>query len=149
MIESHDYRIRLESTGPKTAIVDGDEDSLPSLEVASPPEFGGPGGIWSPEHLFVASISTCLMTTFSAIADIARLEVLQYHDEPTGHLLRGDDRLYRMDRVTLRPKVVVSDESKVDQAMRLLEKAENVCLISRSVASEIRLEATVMVAETV
>lgn len=149
MIESHDYQIQLEATGPKTAMVDGREDRLPSLEIASPPEFGGPGSTWSPEHLFVASVSACLMTTFSVIAEIAGLEVLEYHDEATGRLLRGDDRLYRMDVVTLRPRVVVSDESKVDKALRLLEKAESVCLISRSVNSEIRLEATVAVAETV
>ena len=35
------------------------------IEVATPPEFPkGIPGIWSPEHLFTASISSCLMTTF-------------------------------------------------------------------------------------
>ena len=34
------------------------------IEVATPPEFPkGIPGIWSPEHLFTAAISSCLMTT--------------------------------------------------------------------------------------
>lgn len=39
-----------------------------------PPEFGGPERTWSPEHLFVAAVSSCLMTTFRAIAEMSELE---------------------------------------------------------------------------
>lgn len=39
------------------------------VEVAAPPQFmGGIHGVWSPEHLFTAAVSGCLMTTFLAIA---------------------------------------------------------------------------------
>ncbi len=38
------------------------------MEVATPPQFPkGMEGIWSPEHLFVAAINSCLMTTFLSI----------------------------------------------------------------------------------
>ena len=40
----------------------------PDVEVATPPEFKGHDGIWSPEDLFVASANICLMTTFLAVA---------------------------------------------------------------------------------
>ncbi|MGH9425673.1 MAG: OsmC family protein, partial [Terriglobia bacterium] len=36
----------------------------PSLKVASPPEFKGEAGVWTPEDLFVASVEICQMTTF-------------------------------------------------------------------------------------
>lgn len=68
MIESHDYEIQIVSTGARSGVMDSEEDRLPSLYVASPPEFGGPEGVWSPEHLFVASVAACMMTTFRAIA---------------------------------------------------------------------------------
>lgn len=36
-----------------------------SLEVATPPEFAkGMAGIWSPEHLLVAAVNSCMITTF-------------------------------------------------------------------------------------
>ena len=140
MIESHDYRIQISSTGLKTGLVTASEDGLRSLEVSSPPEFGGPAGIWSPEHLFVASLASCLMTTFRAMADASNIDVVDYTDDATGHLVRDETRRYRFDEVTLRPRVVVTDPSHVDRALRLLDKAESVCLISRSVASSIKLE---------
>ena len=148
MIESHDYDVEVANTGVRTGVLVAPGDGLPSIEVASPPEFGGPAGVWSPEHLFVASISVCLMTTFRAVAEASGLEILDYHDQSTGHLQRGEDRRYSFDTVTLRPRVVIDDESKVERTIRLLHKAEAACLISRSVASEIVLEPTVEVRES-
>ena len=46
-----------------------------AIEVATPPQFPkGMEGIWSPEHLFVAAINSCLMTTFLSIAENSNLE---------------------------------------------------------------------------
>ena len=147
MIDAHDYPLHLESTGLKTGILTSTDD-LPKLDVASPPEFGGPLGTWSPEHLFVAAVSSCLMTTFRAIAEMSNLDVVDYSDDAVGHLVR-EDSLYRIESVTLRPRVVISDPEKVDKAWRLLEKAERACLISRSVSAEINLEGSVEVSTLV
>ena len=143
MIDSHEYPLHLESTGLKTGMLTSDE-GLPKLDVASPPEFGGPAGTWSPEHLFVAAVSSCLMTTFRAIAEMSNLDVLDYTDDPVGHLIR-EESLFRIESVTLRPTVVIGDPATVEKAHRLLGKAERACLISRSLSAEIRLEATVEV----
>ena len=148
MIESHDYYLELDNTGLKTGTLRAGLEGLPDIEVASPPQFGGPPGVWSPEHLFVAAVSVCLMTTFRSIADASGLEVLAYSDNPSGHLQRGDNRLYKFDTVTLRPRVLVSSEDKVAKARRLLDKAEHVCLVSRSISSEIELEPVVEVVTT-
>ena len=47
----------------------------PDLEVGSPPEFRGEEGVWSPEHLLVTSLATCLMLTFLNLAERRKLEV--------------------------------------------------------------------------
>lgn len=144
MIDSHDYHLDVTGRDEKTGLLEGQQDGLPALEVASPPEFGGPKGVWSPEHLFVAAISACLMTTFRSIAGRSGVEVVGYSDSPTGRLVRGDDGLYSIDLVTLRPTVSVSAGSRADRAIRLLEKAERVCLVSRSVRCEVVLEPTLI-----
>lgn len=149
MIESHDYEIQIVSTGVRSGVLDSEGDRLPSLYVASPPEFGGPEGVWSPEHLFIASVASCLMTTFRAMAEISKLEITEYTDDTIGHLHRGEDRLYSIDRITLRPKVVIVRDEDLDKAEKLLKKAEEVCLISRSVKSEITMDAQVLVAHKV
>jgi len=53
----------------------------PDIEVASPPEFGGPGGTWSPEDLLVASVNACIMTTFLFFAKKDNIPVSFYESE--------------------------------------------------------------------
>jgi len=145
MDQPHLYRVALENEGPKGGTLRS-PDSLPPLPVASPPQFGGPPGVWSPEHLFVASVASCLMTTFRAIAEMSGLDIVEYTDSASGKLVKGDDSLYSITEVTLRPRIVIADPRHVGKAERLIEKAERACLISRSVAAEIHLEPEVIVA---
>jgi peroxiredoxin-like protein len=147
LIDSHDYQVEVAGTGLKTGRLTASGDDLPPLDFASPPEFGGPSGVWSPEHLFVASVASCLMTTFRSMAERSGVEVVSYEDESVGRLARDDDGLFRIERITLRPRVVVSVDSRLDRARRLIEKAEKVCLIGRSIESETVLEPTVTSSE--
>jgi organic hydroperoxide reductase OsmC/OhrA len=146
--ETGEYRVELIGTDLKSGGLTS-PDGLPLLLVSSPPQFGGPGGTWSPEHLFVAAIASCLMTTFRSIAESSGVEVIDYSDSASGSLVRGEDRLYRVSEITLRPRVVISDSTKSDHVRRLLDKAERVCLIGRSVNSTVRLEPQVLVVEPV
>src|ERR1041384_5661306 len=61
---------------------------LPStIEVATPPEFpNGMADIWSPEHLLVAAVNSCLMTTFLAIAENSKLAYISFTSDATGKL---------------------------------------------------------------
>jgi len=145
LITTHDYNVTVTGTGAKSGILRAPADGLPEMTVASPPQFGGPEHLWSPEHLFVAAVASCLMTTFRSIADHSGVEVLGYSDQSTGRLQRGEDGLYSIDRITLRPTVVISEGSAPERTRRLLEKAEKVCLIGRSVHSETTLEPTILV----
>lgn len=139
MIESRDYPVDVRWTSGKAGFAES-ADGLPSLPFASPPEFGGEEGLWTPEHLLVASVASCLMTTFLAIAELSKLEVESLEVGGSGHLVRGEDRRYRFDRVTLRPVVGVVGEAAREKALRLLAKAEEVCLITRSLSAEVLME---------
>jgi peroxiredoxin-like protein len=144
LIDSHDYQVEIVGSGEKTGWLSATIDGLPELAFASPPEFGGPEHVWSPEHLFVASVASCLMTTFRSIAARSGVEVLDYSDEAVGRLQRGEDGLYSIESITLEPTIVISEDSRVDRAERLIEKAEQVCLISRSINSKVHLEAKIL-----
>lgn len=149
MIDSHEYPVEVISSGEKTGWLTATGDGLPELAFASPPEFGGPEHVWSPEHLFVASVASCLMTTFRAISARSGVDVLDYSDDAAGRLVRGDDGLYSIESITLRPTIVISEDSRPDRAERLIEKAERACLISRSINSEVKLEARILQAHQV
>jgi peroxiredoxin-like protein len=118
---------------------------LPGLSVATPPQFpGGHPGIWSPEHLFVAAAEACLMTTFLAIAENSKLEYLAYSSEAEG-LLEKTDQGFMITEITIRPKVVVKDPSTLERARRIVDKAEQHCLISKSMKTRVTLEPDVVV----
>lgn len=125
--------------------------SSPALEeeidVATPPEFpGGEAGIWSPEHLFVASVSSCLMTTFLAIAEHSKLNFTHFSVGAKGKLEKVEGR-YMISEITLTPEVRLEQEKDREKAERILQKAEKGCLISNSVTTRISMETRISAEE--
>ncbi len=115
------------------------------IEVATPPEFPkGMEGIWSPEHLFVAAVSSCLLTTFLAIAENSTLEFTSFSCQAKGKLEMVEGELM-MSEILLKPTVVIHNEVHRDKATRIVKKAENACLISHSIKSKIEMEITIEV----
>lgn len=107
------------------------------IEVATPPEFPkGIPGIWSPEHLFTASVSSCLMTTFLAVAENSKLDFVSFRCSSKGKLEQADGK-YMMTEVLLEPVVVVKSEKDVDRAVKVLRKSEANCLISNSIKATV------------
>ena len=115
------------------------------LEVATPPEFpGGMPNIWSPEHLFTAAVSSCLMTTFLAIAEYSKLDYVSFKCDSKGVLEKVDGK-FVMSEILLFPEVVITDESKRDRTERIVEKSEKACLISNSIKSKVTMETKIIV----
>lgn len=113
------------------------------IEVATPPQFpGGVEGVWSPEHLFVSSVSSCFMTTFVAIAEYSMLNFECLDVKAVGKLDKVEGK-FMVTEITLKPHLLISDRKNSDKALRVLEKAEAACLISRSIKTKIILETTV------
>ncbi len=140
--ESHTYTTSLRWVSERRGTLSA--EGLPQLDVATPPQFpGGHAGIWSPEHLFVAAAEACLMTTFLAIAANSKLGFREYSSRAEG-LLEKTEQGYRITKIVLRPRLVINDASAADRAKRILERAEQLCVISRSMSTHITLEAEVV-----
>ena len=118
------------------------------IEIATPPEFPkGIPGIWSPEHLFTASVSSCLMTTFLAIAENSRLEFTEFSCKSKGKLEKVEGK-FTMTEVTLVPYITISQEKDREKAQRVIKKSEEACLISNSIKSKVIVSPVIMVTET-
>lgn len=111
----------------------------PEVQVATPPEFKGHEGIWSPEDLFVASANVCLMTTFLAMAERAGLAFSSYESTAEGRLELVEGK-FQFTTITIRPSITLKAGGDVVQAKELIEKAERNCLISNSMKATMRLE---------
>lgn len=140
------YTAKAIRTAVRSGNVSGTPD-VPSLQFSAPPEFKGSPNTWTPEHFFTAAIATCFVTTFEAVADYSKFAFEAITASAEGVLEKGENG-YRFTKVVLRPVLSISNEADQERALRLLEKAEHACLISKSVSSEIVLEPKVMVAAT-
>ena len=139
------YSTEVEWTGERAG--DLRAPVLPNLKVDAPPEFKGHGGVWTPEHLFVASVNACFMTTFLAIAENSKLEFVSFKADAKGKLEKLDGQGLMMTEIVLHPQLVIRNARDAERASRILEKAEKHCLISNSVKTEIRLEPEVNIIE--
>ena len=117
-------------------------EGKPDIQVATPPEFKGHEGVWSPEDLYVASANICLMTTFLAVAERAGLTFTSYHCEAEGRLELVEGK-FQVTVITLRPQIALQSGSDAAKAKELIEKAEANCLISNSMKTRITLEPTI------
>lgn len=122
--------------------IDLESDGLPSIESAPPAQFGGPGDRWSPETLLVAAVADCFILTFRAIARASKLEWQSLHCSVDGILDRVDKQSC-FTAFALRVELTVPSGTDEQRALHLLEKAEQGCLITNSLKSEISLDASI------
>ena len=150
-MEKHSYNVNINWRADRKGMMcspelaEGNSQTANCIEVATPPPFPkGMPNIWSPEHLFTAAVSSCLMTTFLAIAENSNLEFLDFDCGSEGILEKVDGK-YLMTEVILKPTVTLKNEKDRDRAERILQKSEAACLISNSIKSKVTMEATINV----
>ena len=139
----HHYTVKVSAQQQGSVAVEA--PNLPLIRSAPPVEFGGPGDQWSPETLFVAAIADCLILSFRAIARASKFEWHELICDAEGTLDRIDS-VTRFTHVVLQATLRVPAGVDTARAQRLLEKAEQTCLVTNSLTAECRLEARVQVA---
>lgn len=115
-----------------------------STPAVVPPPASDPTAV-DPEEAFVASIASCHMLWFLAIAAKRGFIVDRYEDAPSGVLERNAERRFAMTKVTLRPKVTFSGAKLPthEELGALHHKAHEECYIANSVKSEVVVEPVV------
>lgn len=96
---------------------------------------GGDPSKADPEELFVASLSSCHMLWFLALARAERIPVTSYEDEAEG-TMDGS----RFTRVALRPQVVFASEIDTETVESLHRRAHERCFVANSVSCPIEVE---------
>jgi len=110
----------------------------PDIEIATPPEFKGHPGIWTPEDLFVASVNSCIMTTFLYYAEKNGIESLDYKSQAEGVLELKEGRLIFIE-IKVKPLIFVKRDLDIQKTKEMIELAEKNCLISNSIKCEVKV----------
>ncbi len=139
----HNYTVT--ATASASANVSLGSPGLESLESAPPAEFGGPGDLWSPETLLAAAVADCFVLSFRAIARASKLEWNSLSCDVDA-VLDKVDGVTRFTEMNERVVLEVPDGTSEVKATKLLEKAEQVCLITNSLTATTSLDIDVRVA---
>src|ERR1700683_5244000 len=105
------------------------------IESAPPKEFDGPGNQWSPEQLLTGAVADCFVLSFRAIATASKFRWLNLDASTRGTLDRPAGTM-RFTRFDTHAKLRVPTGTDIERAKKLLEKAEQSCLIANSLSSE-------------
>ena len=140
----HHYRVKLQ--GSATGSAEATAVGLPPLGLAPPATFDGPGDRWSPEDLLMASIASCFLFTLRAMAAASKVGFTSVQCETEGTLDRVEGGL-AFREIVVRAKVTAPAGTNRERLERLVQKAEEGCLITRSLRTPVRLQADVSVAE--
>lgn len=153
-MNAHQYNVGITWENGRKGLVFSPEVSVPPyeggfIEVATPPQFPkGIPGVWSPEHLLVASVASCLMATFLAVAENYKLDFLSFSCDAQGKL-EIIDGSWLVTEVVLLPKVRIAEEAQRERAEKALLRSEKSCLISNSIRSKVMMFPEIEVAERI
>ncbi len=113
-----------------------------TVRASANPAYLGSENCVDPEEAFVASLSSCHMLTFLALAAKKRYVVDGYEDQAVGVLDKDAAGHLAMTRVTLRPQVSFGGEKvpSPDELRQLHERAHHACFIANSVKTEVVVE---------
>ena len=112
------------------------------IPASSAPQYLGSDTRVDPEQAFVASLASCHMLTFLAIAAKKKWVVDSYHDEAIGFLEKDERGALAITRVVLRPEVRfgAGTEPAAGDLQKLHQSAHKYCFVANSVKTVVDVE---------
>ena len=130
----HQYQIALQWKAGREGVLSA--PPRPELLGGAPPEFGGTDQVWSPEHLLLSSASLCLMLTFMALAEKAKLKIDGYRCKTEGTLGKTENGLaFASIKVSVELRAV-----EQQRAETMLQTAKKYCIVSNSLKTPLTVE---------
>jgi organic hydroperoxide reductase OsmC/OhrA len=113
-----------------------------SIDASAAPSYFGNTAAIDPEEMLVASLSSCHMLTFLAVASKRGYNVVRYTDHAVGYLAKNPEGKLAVTAVTLNPRVQFQGEKHPSAAEldTLHHKAHENCFIANSVRCEMTVK---------
>lgn len=137
----HHYQVSVALSEASLAEGFVDSPGSESLHVGPPPQFGGREGHHSPEDLLLAALATCHMTTLVALSRRASCPLLSYRARASATLAKTSEGL-RFTSIGLRVEAV-TQVGREQELQRLIERAEQYCIVSKALNLTVEVESTV------
>ncbi len=112
------------------------------MQASAAPAYLGNPKLVDPEEAFVASLSSCHMLTFLAIACKKKFVLDEYVDDAVGHMDKNAEGKLAITRVVLRQKARFSGDKQPtkEELDEMNHMAHEQCFIASSVKTEVTVE---------
>jgi organic hydroperoxide reductase OsmC/OhrA len=117
-----------------------------AISGSSDPLFRGDPARYNPEELLLGALSACHMLWVLHLCADAGIVLNEYTDQASGEMVEHPDGSGEFTSVTLRPKMSITDASRIADAIAIHDKAHQVCALARSVNFPVRHQPHVVVA---
>lgn len=107
-------------------------DGKAVLNVSAAKVFKGDPTLYNPEDLLLSSVVSCHMMSYLYVCEQNGIEIISYSDEAQATLEVLDDGSGRFVGIKLNPKVTIKNKQKMDEALNLHKKANQLCFIANS-----------------
>lgn len=144
MEETHRFRVEAWWTSGRTGIAKS--GSAPNvIHFTCPPAFGGVDGRWTPEDLLLVAVASCYTTTFRTLAEYSKFEYTDLQVEVEATVSKAETG-YSLGEVSIHANLMIPREEEQARAVKLLHKANGLCLVSRALSIKQSFESAVRIA---
>lgn len=102
------------------------------LNVSAAKAFKGDPSLYNPEDLLLSSVVSCHMMSYLYVCSQNGIDVISYHDDAEATLEVLENGSGRFIEARLFPKVVIKQQDKINEALKLHTKANELCFIANS-----------------
>jgi organic hydroperoxide reductase OsmC/OhrA len=112
------------------------------MTASAAPAYLGDANQVDPEEAYVASLASCHMLTFLAIACKQKFVLDEYVDEAVGYMEKNAEGKMAITRVTLKPRIKWSGDKppSAEELDKMHHAAHDNCFIASSVKTEVTVE---------
>ena len=108
----------------------------PALEIATPPEFGGPPNTWTPEDLLTSATASCILTSILFYAGKAGIELRSYMSNAAGTMEKTPTGL-AITGIRIEIAITLVDGQQEAAMRRAVGRAEKTCPVSNSLKCKV------------
>ncbi len=132
----HEYKVELDQVEGSLATLKG--ESEPALRGGPPPQFDGPGSVWSPETLLLGAVELCYFTTLRSLTRRQDVDFTNYRSTIRGYLDKSTAGIV-FTRIELDVSLHAST-ADLEKLRTLLQSAKKYCIISNALKTEVQLK---------
>ncbi|MCI2947778.1 OsmC family protein [Staphylococcus caledonicus] len=139
----HDFKVQTKWQGGRDEVGTVNGDVL-SEQISIPSSLGGNGTGTNPDEMLVSAASSCYIISLAATLERAKFSNVTLTVDSVGTAIFENGK-FRMDKITHYPSISIPDNEKENLKKRLpklLEIADNNCMISNSIRNNVAIEIT-------